>query len=125
MTHTERETLDILKFELKFLEDGGYGRSPHTPWRPSFVFLDSPTCLNFDDPSRPHACNGCSLMQFVPEGQRGEPVPCWTIPIGPEEQTVENLYTYSSQEELEEALKAWLRKKISKIEAHLAASNSA
>ncbi len=125
MTHTEKETLDILRFELKFLEDGGYGRSPRTPWRPSFVFIDSPTCLNFNDASRSNACDGCSLMQFVPEGRREEPVPCWTIPIGPEDQTVENLYAYSSQAELEETLKTWLRTKISKIEARLAAKDSA
>jgi hypothetical protein len=123
MKLTERETLHILKFELKFLEDGGYGRSPRTPWRPSFVFVDSPTCLNFDDSSRSNPCTECSLMQFVPEGHRLESVPCWTIPIGPNGQTVENLYGYNSQEELEEALKVWLRAKINKIEAHLAAQN--
>jgi hypothetical protein len=120
MVHSERETLDILKFELKFLEDGGYGRSPRTPWRPSFVFIDSPTCLNFNDSSRPHACTGCALMQFVPKKYQDEPVPCWTIPIGPQGETVENLYGYSSQAELEENLKAWLRVKISKLEARLA-----
>jgi len=125
MKHTEREILDILRFELKFLEDGGYGRSPRTPWRPSFLFIDSPTCLNFDDASRPNPCTGCSLMEFVPDGRRNEPVPCWTIPIGAEGQTVENLYGYSSQAELEEALRAWLRKTISKLEAHLAAKDSA
>ncbi len=124
MSYTERETLDILRFELKFLEDGGYGRSPRTPWRPSFIFVDSPTCLNFNDSARPHPCGGCSLMQFVSEAHQGEPVPCWTIPIGPNGQTVENLYGYSTQEELEKALKAWLREKIAKIEAHLAAEDS-
>lgn len=125
MTHTEKEILDILRFELKFLEDGGYGRSPRTPWRPSFIFIDSPTCLNFNDASRPNACGGCSLMQFVPAGRRDEPVPCWTIPIGAEGQTVENLYAYGSQEELEETLKTWLRTRIRKIEARLAAQTSA
>ncbi len=32
MAQDEREILELLKFELKFLEDGGYGRSPRTPW---------------------------------------------------------------------------------------------
>ena len=125
MAHTERETLDILRFELKFLEDGGYGRSPRTPWRPSFVFIDSPTCLNFNDRSRPNACSDCSLMQFVPAGRQEESVPCWTIPIGAEGETVENLYAYNSQAEVEEALKTWLRAKISKIEARSAAKDPA
>jgi hypothetical protein len=46
--------------------------------------MDSPNCLNFNDRSRPNACDGCSLMQFVPDGLRDEPIRCWTIPIGPE-----------------------------------------
>ena len=34
MQKDERDLLEVLKFELEFLEDGGYGRSPRTPWRP-------------------------------------------------------------------------------------------
>jgi hypothetical protein len=120
MPHTEKEILEILRFELKFLEDGGYGRSPRTPWRPSFAFTDSPTCLNFDDRSRPHPCSECSLMQFIPHDRQEDPVPCWTIPIGAEGQSVENLHASGSQAELEEALKAWLRKTISQLETRLA-----
>jgi hypothetical protein len=41
--------IEILKAELDFLEGGGYGRSVHAPWKPTSVFLDSPTCLNFCD----------------------------------------------------------------------------
>jgi len=33
MTHDDQDLLDLLTFELKFLENEGYGRSPHTPWR--------------------------------------------------------------------------------------------
>ena len=75
MTHTEKETLDILRFELKFLEDGGYGRSPRTPWRPSFVFIDSPTCLNFNDASRSNACDGCCLCNSYLRGVGRSPYP--------------------------------------------------
>jgi len=124
MTNTDQETLEILKFELRFLEDGGYGRSPRTPWRPSFVFTDSPTCLNFNDRSRPHACSECALMQFVPEHYRGEPVPCWTIPVGKDGQTLENLYSYGSQAELEETLKRWLRAKIMEITSNRESSSA-
>jgi hypothetical protein len=123
MLHTDQETLEMLKFELQFLEDGGYGRSPRTPWRPSFVFTDSPTCLNFNDRSRPHPCSECALMQFVPERYRGEPVPCWTIPIGPKGQTVEDLYACGSQAELEETLKLWLRTKIREITSNCQANS--
>jgi hypothetical protein len=54
MTH---EILKLLHFESKFLEDGDYGHSPRTPWRASNVFEDSPSCPNFNDPSRPFPLN--------------------------------------------------------------------
>jgi len=41
MQKDERDLLEVLKFELKFLEQGGYGRSPRTPWRPQYIFEDS------------------------------------------------------------------------------------
>jgi hypothetical protein len=71
MAQDERDLLDLLKFELKFLEDGGYGRSPHAPWRRQTAFEDSPTCPNFGDPTRPHSCAECLLMRFVPRELRG------------------------------------------------------
>jgi hypothetical protein len=37
--------LNSLKFELEFLENGGYGRSVHTPWRPTSTFQDSLTLV--------------------------------------------------------------------------------
>jgi hypothetical protein len=46
MSHKNRDILEILRFELKFLEDGGYRRSPHAPWRAGYIFEDSPSCLN-------------------------------------------------------------------------------
>jgi hypothetical protein len=46
MSHDEHEMLELLKFELKFVEDGGYGRSPRTPWRPPYILEDSPSCPN-------------------------------------------------------------------------------
>ena len=76
-----KELLELLRFELKFIEDGGYGRSPRTPWKPSLVFEDSPSCLNFNDVARPHPCDECSLMKFVPKGKQTEEFPCRHIPL--------------------------------------------
>ena len=114
--------LEILRFELKFLEDGGYGRSPRAPWRPTYVFEDSPTCLNFGDRSRPHPCTECALMQFVPVQHRKETVPCQFIPMTEQGETIEYLYRCGTQLEIEEALKRWLRREIGRIEAELAGS---
>ena len=121
MAQDERDLLDVLKFELKFLEDGGYGRSPHTPWRRQVAFEDSPTCPNFGDPTRPHSCADCLLMRFVPRELRGQVSPCQQIPLTDKGETVDYFYGCGTQLELlklEEALAGWLRKQISRIEEH-------
>jgi hypothetical protein len=43
MAKDGRKLLDVLKFELEFLEQGGYGRLPRESWRARFIFEDSPT----------------------------------------------------------------------------------
>jgi len=122
MAQDDRDILDVLRFELSFLEDGGYGRSPRTPWRAPAIFEDSPICPNFCDPSHPHPCESCLLEQFVPAGQRSESVPCRFIQLTREGLTVEDLYRTGSQAEMEEALAAWLRAQIKRIEQERALS---
>ena len=116
MAHDNRDILDVLRLELGFLEDGGYGRSPRTPWRPPSIFEDSPSCLNFGDRGRPHPCNHCWLMQFVPSDQQQKEVPCRFIPIDEYGQTVDDFYRTGTQVELEDALAEWLRAQITKLE---------
>jgi hypothetical protein len=121
MTQDERDLLDLLKFELKFLEDGGYGRSPRTPRRRQVVFEDSPTCPNFGDPTRPHSCAECLLLRFVPCELRDQVSPCRHIPLTDKGETIDYFYYCGTQLELlklEEALAGWLRKQISRIEEH-------
>ena len=116
MAKDERDLLDLLKFELKFLEDGGYGRSPHTPWRRPLVFEDSLTCLNFGDPARTHPCSECVLMESVPAELKDQVSPCRLIPLTPKGETADYFYRCGTQLELEEALAGWLRDQISQIE---------
>jgi len=116
MAKDERDLLDLLKFELKFLEDGGYGRSPRTPWRRPLAFEDSLTCLNFGDPARPHPCRECLLMEFVPAELKDQVSPCRLIPLTPKGETADYFYRCGTQLELEEALAGWLREQISQIE---------
>lgn len=116
MAQDKRDILEVLKFELSFLQDGGYGRSPHAPWRAPAVFEDSPICPNFCDSSRPHPCDSCLLEQFVPDGQKSESVPCRFIQLNDHGQTVDDLYRTGSQAEMEEALGRWLRIQIERIE---------
>jgi hypothetical protein len=120
VVQNNQDILEFLKFELKFLEAGGYGRSPRTPWRAPLIFEDSPSCLNFDDPARPHPCSECLLMGFVPGDLKGQTLPCRFIPLTAKGETIDYFYRCGTQLELEEALTAWLRKEISTIEERTA-----
>ena len=116
MARDDRDILEILKFELDFIEKGGYGRSVRTPWLPTSIFQDSLTCINFGDPKRSHPCDECLLMQFVPPERRSEKVPCHHIPFGSLGQTVHTLERWETQQDMEEAVKNWLRATIKQIE---------
>jgi hypothetical protein len=116
MSDDKRDVLEVLKFELSFLEQGGYGRSVRTPWKAPSVLQDSPRCLNFNDPARPHACSECLLTSFVPGEFLEEGIPCHFIPLNDLGETVDSLERHSEQPELEEALKSWLRSTIARLE---------
>jgi hypothetical protein len=116
MSDDKRDILEVLKFELQFLEQGGYGRSVCTPWKPTSIFQDSPSCLNFNDPARPHECSECLLTDFVPAHLKGETVPCHYIPLNEQGETVHGLERQGTQLEIEEAVKNWLRATIAQLE---------
>lgn len=113
MTRDDRDVLEVLKAELDFVEKGGYGRSVRTPWLPTSVFQDAPSCACF--PYHTHA-DECVLMQFVPPEFRSESVPCHHIPLDESGETVTTFESKGDQEELEEAVKTWLRANIKRIE---------
>ena len=119
MAKDDRNVIEVLKSELQFVEQGGYGRLPRESWRPRFIFEDSPTCMNFNSTDRT-PCEECLLMQFVPEEARTELVPCTHIPFLLNGQTLESLYRTGTQQEIEEALGAWLRATIRRLEAEKA-----
>ena len=125
MPKDDRDILEVLKFELDFLEKGGYGRSVRTPWKPTSAFQDSVTCINFGDPYRSHPCDECLLMQFVPEERRTENVPCHHIVLDESGATVDRLEAQESQQDLEEKVKNWLRAAIKRIEKERAGPGSA
>jgi hypothetical protein len=125
MPKDDRDILEILKFELDFLEQGGYGRSVRTPWKATSAFQDSLTCINFGDPSRSRPCNDCLLMEFVPAERRSENVPCHHIALDESGETVDTLEAQENQAELEERVKNWLRAAIRRIETERATIGSA
>jgi len=125
MAKDDRDILEVLKFELAFLEQGGYGRSVRTPWKPTSIFQDSITCLNFGEPERVHPCSECMLIDFVPQNEREAEVPCHHIPLNASGETVDAVNRYDHQQELEEKVKQWLRDTIQRIEAQRAAAAGA
>jgi hypothetical protein len=122
MQKDERGLLEVLKFELQFLEDGGYGRSARTPWRPQYIFEDSRTCMNYDSKENPSPCSNCVLMQLVPPEHRSEKIPCRHIPFSASGETLDSLYRYSNQRETEETVRNWLRATIQCLEEKRAAT---
>jgi hypothetical protein len=116
MAKDDRDLLEVLKFELKFLESGGYERSVRTAWKGTSIFQDSITCINFGDPDRSRPCDECLLIDFVPLDQQSSDVPCHHIPITERGETIESIEQGMSREEVEEAVRDWLRKIIHQIE---------
>jgi len=109
MQKDERDLLEVLKFELQFLEQGGYGRSPRTPWRPQYIFEDSPTCMNYDSEENRGPCSDCVLIHLVPSELCSAKIPCRHIPLNAAGETLDSLYRYSEQNEIEETVGDWLR----------------
>jgi hypothetical protein len=121
MQRDERDLLEVLKFELEFLEQGGYGRSPRTPWRPQFIFEDSLTCMNYDSKENRGPCSNCVLMHLVPPARRSEMIPCRHIPFNVSEETLDSLYRHCDQNQIEETVGVWLRATIQRLEQERAA----
>jgi hypothetical protein len=116
MAKDDRDILELLKEELAFIEQGGYGRSVRTPWLPKSAFQDSLTCINYGYPYRVHPCNECHLLKFVEEDHRAEQVPCHFIPLNDAGETIEDLEAQENQAKLERTLMQWMRTKIKDIE---------
>jgi hypothetical protein len=113
MSGKKHDLVQMLKGELEFVQGGRY-RKPS--WRPQFIFEDSPTCRNTERQAERTPCTECPLMAFVPEELREEPFPCRHIPLTDTGETIDYFYRYGTQEELENALVAWLKKTIHELE---------
>ena len=116
MTKDDRDILELLKGELAFVEQGGYGRSVRTPWLPKSAFEDSLTCINFGDQNRAHPCKECQLIDFVANEHHSEKVPCHLIALNEAGDTIEDLEAEGNQAKLEATLRHWMLAKIKLIE---------
>jgi hypothetical protein len=116
MTKDDRDMVELLKEEVAFVEQGGYGRSVRTPWLAKSVFQDSLTCINYADPHRTHSCNECQLIDFVDGEHRSDDVPCHNFALNDAGETIEDLEAQGNQAKLEANLKQWMNSQIKQIE---------
>jgi len=116
MPMDNRNLVQVLKMELNYLSEVGYGQAEKTPVRVPLVFEDTPSCLNCDNQGAPSPCGECVLIQLVPPESRTEKVPCRHIPITSDGESLMDLYGHSSHAELEILLGRWLREVISELE---------
>lgn len=114
MSEDRRDVLQVLRYELNFLEQGGYSRNIRQGSGIS-PFQDTLSCLNFGEPSRPHACHECFLYDFVPQASRTEDIPCHFIPLDEQGRTVADLLQSGDNHELESVLANWLRQTIARL----------
>jgi hypothetical protein len=122
MLTDQRDLLDVLKFELYFLEQGGYERSSSAAWRPRFIFEGSPTCINYGATGDRTPCTVCALMQLIPGSRRFATRPCWHIALNESGETLDSLYRYSDQNQIKETFGNWLRTTIDQLERQRASS---
>jgi hypothetical protein len=118
MAHDLHDTLQLLRFELSYLEQGGYTRDrellgTESPFRGTFA------CLNFGNPVQSHACRECLLFQFVPDDKKNEDFPCHHIPLSESGETVAQLLARKDSDGMAKALEYWLRGTIARLEATL------
>src|ERR1041384_1656196 len=109
MTKDDRDLLELLKQELSFIEEGGYGRSVRTPWLEKSIFRDSLSCLNYGYPYRAHPCHECHFHDFVPPEHQSEAVPCHFIPLDKEGDTIEELEMKGNEARAQKLVEDWLR----------------
>jgi len=114
VAHTRIEIINLLKKELSFLEQGGYGGK--SPWRPVSMFLDSPSCPNRLDEERSTPCSQCWLFEFVPERFRQEMEACHFIALNFDGESVHSMSRQYTAAEVEAALKTWLEAEIKHLE---------
>ena len=110
--------LQILRYELNYLEQGGFDRD-HALLGTESPFLGTIACINFGDPIQTHACRECLLHQFVPEDKRTEDFPCHYIRLNDSGETIAGFITNNDERHMVSALDGWLRNTIARLEATL------
>ena len=111
----QSELLKALKDQLAFVESGGYGHTFRSTWRPTLVIRDSPLCLNATS-TQARPCYECILYPLVPAEKKNSLLPCHHIPLNDAGDTIAQLYSTGTQDELDQKLHDWLWTTIPRLE---------
>jgi hypothetical protein len=111
------DSIRLLEAELDVIEGGGYGRPAGQATQDRPVFDHSLVCINhwFIPGRKTECCDGCILMEAVPQQHKTERTPCQLIVLNDAGETVKSLEETGDRERLEEAVKSWLRVTIRRL----------
>jgi hypothetical protein len=118
MLERNQQLLQTLKKEWVFFKSGGYGHPFRGRWRPTLLFRDSATCVNYSANRALKPCQECPLFALVPSDKRNYPIPCHHIPLDFEGNTIARLYQSGSQEALDQIYFGWLSAVVNRLEEH-------
>ncbi len=116
MSQDLSDVLQMLRYELNYLEQGGFERD-RALFGTESPFLGTFACINYGDPLRAHACRECVLHQFAPKDKQTEEFPCHYIPLSASGETIADLIEKKDPNRMATALKEWLRATIAQLEA--------
>src|SRR5437764_13490985 len=108
--------LKLLKEQLAFFENGGYGSTFRSYWRPTLLIRDSSLCLNAEPEAKTRPCSECKLVLMAPPQKRTSLIPCHHIPLNEAGDTIASLYASGTQEKLDKTFREWLLAKIRELE---------
>ncbi len=116
MAADQRDTLEVLRFELYLLQQGAYRCA--TNWRgsPLRYFRDSPTCLDFGDADSRRSCGKCLLNDFIPGDYQNETAACHRIPLDAQGNSIASLDRGYNRLAVERAVFGWLRETVARLE---------
>ena len=116
MWQSNSRLLQALREQQEFFYSGGYGLPFRSEWRPTLLFRDSPTCINFSSPGALNPCQECPLLPLVPSHKRNHAIPCHHIVLDSEGNTIARLYQRGSQKALDRSYSNWLSTVITGLE---------
>ena len=116
MPADQRDTLEVLRFELYILQQGAYREAVSRSGALRSYFQDSPTCLNFAESDSRRSCRACLLTQFIPGNFQNETAACRKIPLDANGNTIASLDRRYNRAAVERAVVGWLQETVAKLE---------